>query len=122
MFSYPPLLTTQRLELAVYLAHIRLSDGTELAHWSKVRYCCALARRLLRRYLAHPLLPDELLVAAHQASEALRATPEWRDSWPATRTHALEVLPVVLQVLNVLCNQEVEEAKHAKSAQEKGQA
>lgn len=121
MLSYPPLLTTQRLELAVYLAHIRLSDGTELAHWSKVRYCCALARRLLRRYLAHPRLPDELLAAAHQASEALRASPEWRNSWPATRAHALQVLPVALQVLGVLCNQEVAAADHAKSEQQKSQ-
>lgn len=105
--SLTPSLTTQRLELAVYLAHIRLGNGGRRADWAKVRYCCDVARQLLRRYLVCPHLADELTVAAHQASEALRTQPDWDDSWNTTRTHAVQVVPVALRVLSVLCNRGV---------------
>ena len=96
-------LSEQRLHLAVYLAHIRLGDGTRLAHWAKTRYSCTLARQLLRHYLLHPQLTDELMTTAHQASEALRARPELDHCWTAAQAQATRVLPVALRVLNVLC-------------------
>lgn len=102
------LLSEQRLHLAVYLAHIRLGDGTRLAHWAKARYSCTLARQLLRRYLLHPQLPDELMLTAHQASEALRARPELAHCWADAQAQAAHVLPVALRVVGHIMHAEME--------------
>ena len=102
-YGYTPPLPHQRLLLAVYLAHIKLGDGSRLAHWAKVRYSCELAQDLLRQHLLHPQLPDELMLAAHQACEDLRSRLPKGCSWKAAQSQAIRVLPVALRVLGVLC-------------------
>ncbi|RZK26488.1 MAG: hypothetical protein EOO63_14625 [Hymenobacter sp.] len=97
-----PSFSQQRLLLAVYLAHIKLGDGSRLAHWAKVRYSGELAYALLCQHLLHPQLPDELMLAAHQASEDLRARLPRGCSWEAAQAQAIRVLPVALRVLSVL--------------------
>lgn len=101
-YGYSPSFSQQRLLLAVYLAHIKLGDGSRLAHWAKVRYSGELAYSLLCQHLLHPQLPDELMLAAHQASEDLRARLPRGCSWEAAQAQAIRVLPVALRVLSVL--------------------
>lgn len=102
-YGYTPPLSQQRLLLAVYLAHIKLGDGSRLAHWAKTRYSSELAQVLLRQHLLHPQLPDDLMLAAHRASEDLRARLPRGCAWEQAQAQAIRVLPVALRVLGVLC-------------------
>jgi hypothetical protein len=95
----------ERLLLAACLAHIRRADGSLEKDWSVAQTAQRGAREVLKKYQAHPCLPDGLTEAAFAASEDLRAHPGVALTWAATQAQAVRVLPVAMQLLYVLNTQ-----------------
>jgi hypothetical protein len=96
--------TEERVFLAACLAHIKRADGSQAKDWCLADTARRGATELLRRYLASPLLSDELTERAYAALEDMRTDAVDEQDWPATQSQAERVLPVVIQLLCVLAS------------------
>ncbi|MGI4883716.1 MAG: hypothetical protein ACRYFR_02010 [Janthinobacterium lividum] len=94
--------------LAYCLEHLEQADGNQAHDWAVARLATARAQQVLRRHLVSPRLPNWLTVAAHAASEELRAAAarDWRATtrpdWRTAAAQARRVVPVALRVLAAL--------------------
>jgi hypothetical protein len=92
----------ERMLMAACLAHIKRADGSLEKDWSVAQIAQRGAREALKKYQAHPLLPDKLTEEAFAASEDLRTQSDLEHDWSATQAQAERVLPVVMRLLYVL--------------------
>lgn len=92
----------RRVRVAAYLAHTRRADGSWVADWKVARLAVHEARWVLRRYVAHAGLSQELTEAAHAASEDVRTYAAVTADWAEVQAQVLRVLPVVQLLLRTL--------------------